>query len=65
MYMYIFLFAFVFAELLSYWNSFAVAFLAIKIRRYLHVSYIQLFDYLRIHNIHNILKYTENENLKP
>ena len=63
--MYIFLFAFVFAKLLSYWNSFAVAFLAIKIRRYLHVPYIQLFDYLRIHNIHNILKYTENENLKP
>ena len=26
---------------------------------------MQLFDCLCIHNIHNILKYTENENLKP
>ena len=27
--------------------------------------YMQLFDYLYIHNIHNILKYIENENIKP
>ena len=45
-------------------NSLGVAFLAIKIVRYLHVSFVQLFDCLRIHNIHIILKYTENENLK-
>ena len=36
---------------LTYWNSFAVAFSAIKIKSYLHVSYMQLFEYLRIHNI--------------
>ena len=47
---------------LSYWNSFAVAFLAIKIKSYLHDSSTQLFEYL---HIHNILKYIENENLKP
>ena len=40
-----------FAYLLSCWNPFAVVILAIKIKRYLHVSYMQLFDYLRIHNI--------------
>ena len=45
------LFVFVFAELLSYWNSFAAAFLAIKIKRYLNVSYKQLFDCFHIHNI--------------
>ena len=37
---------------------------AIKIKGYLHVSYLQLFDYLHIHNIHNVVKYTVNENLK-
>ena len=41
------------------------AFLAIKIKRYLHILYMQLVDYLHIYNIDNILKYTENENLKP
>ena len=45
-------------------NSLAVAFLAIQIKRYLYVSYTQLFDCLHIHNIHIIHKYTENENLK-
>ena len=45
-------------------NSLAVAFLAIKIKRYLYVSYTQLFDCLHILNIHIIPKYTENENLK-
>ena len=45
------LFVFVFAELLSYWNSFAAAFLAIKIKRYLNVSYKQLFDCFHINNI--------------
>ena len=48
---YKYLFVFVFAELLSYWNSFAAAFFAIKIKRCLHVSYMQLSDCLRIHNI--------------
>ena len=46
-------------------NSLAVAFLAVKIKRYHHVSYTQLFDCLRIHNTHIMLEYTENENLKP
>ena len=46
------------AKLLEF-NSFVVVFLAIKIKKYLHVSYKHLFDYLRI------VKYTENENLKP
>ena len=44
------LFVFAFAQLLNYWNSLAVAFL-IKIKRYLCVSYMQLFDYLCIHKI--------------
>ena len=48
---YKYLFVFVFAELLSSWNSFAAAFFAIKIKRCLHVSYMQLSDCLRIHNI--------------
>ena len=43
-------FVFVFAQLLNYWNSFAVAFLAIKIKSYLHVLYMYLLDYLCIHN---------------
>ena len=55
---------FVFAYLLSYWSSFRLTILEIKIKRYLHVSYMQLFDYLYIHNIHNILRYTENKNIK-
>ena len=42
------LFVFIFAYLLSYWNAFTVA---IKIKRYLHVSYMQLFYYLGIYNI--------------
>ena len=46
------------AKLLEF-NSFVVVFLAIKIKKYLHVSYKHLFDYLCI------VKYTENENLKP
>ena len=41
----------IFASLQSYWNSFAVVFLAIKVKRHLHVSYMLLFNYLRIHNI--------------
>ena len=53
------LFVFVFAYLLSYWNSFAIAVSEIKIKRYLQVLYMQLFDYLYIHNIHNILRYTK------
>ena len=40
-----------FAYLLSYWNSFAIAILGIKIKRYLHVSYMQLLDYFYQHNI--------------
>ena len=54
---YIFIFCldvFVFAWLLSYQNSFPAAFLAIKINRCWHVSYMQVFDYLCIHNIYNI-----------
>ena len=46
-----------FVLLLRYWSSFAVAFLAFKIKLYIHVSHKQLFDYL------SILKYMENENL--
>ena len=57
--MYVFV-AFVIIKL----NSLAVAFLAIKIKRYLYVSYTQLFDCLHILNIHIIPKDTENENLK-
>ena len=53
------LFVFVFAYLLSYWNSFAIAVSEIKIKRYLQVLYMQLFDHLYIHNIHNILRYTK------
>ena len=44
------LFAFVFAYFLSYWDSFAVTILAMKIKRYVHVSYMRLFDYLGIYN---------------
>ena len=55
---------FVFAYLLGYMNSFAIPILEIKIKRHLHVSYMQFFDYLCIHNIRNILRYTRNENLK-
>ena len=40
-----------FCWIISYWNSFPVAFLAIKIKDYLHVSYTQLFEYFRMHNI--------------
>ena len=40
-----------FVLLLRYWSSFAAVILAVKIKRYLHVSYMQLFDYLHIHNI--------------
>ena len=40
-----------FVSLLRYWSSFAVAFLAVKIKRYLHFSYMQLFDYLHIHSM--------------
>ena len=35
-----------------------------QIKSYLHVSYMQLLDCLCIHNLYNILTYTENENLK-
>ena len=52
------MFVCLFVLLLRYWSSFAVAFLAIKIKRYVHASYKQLFDYL------DILKYIEKENLK-
>ena len=39
-------------------------FLAIKIKRYLHVLYMQLFDYLCIHTyIHNILRYRRHKRL--
>ena len=48
----------VFAELLNYWNSFTVTFLPIKIKRYLHVPYMQLFDYLGVHNITYITRLT-------
>ena len=41
-------------------NSFAVAFLTTEIKRYLHVSSMYLSDYLYIHNIDIILRYTEN-----
>ena len=34
-------------------------------KEYLHASYIQLLDYLRIHDIHIRLTYTEDENSKP
>ena len=47
-----YLFGFVFAYLLGYWNSSAVTILVMKIKMYVHVSYMQLFDYLRIHNIY-------------
>ena len=51
---------FVFDQLLWYWNSFAVVFLAIKIKTgYLHVSYKQLLDHLCIHIICITVKYTE------
>ena len=40
-----------FAYLLSYWNSFAIAILGIKIKRHLHVSYMQLLGYFYLHNI--------------
>ena len=43
-----------FVLLLRYWSSFAVAFLAAKIKRYLHVSYMQMFDYLHIPGITHI-----------
>ena len=36
--------------LLRYWSSFAVMFLAAKIKRYLHFSCMQLFDYFHIHD---------------
>ena len=36
----------------------------LEMKMYLPVSYKQLFDYLRIYNMHNIVKYTENGNLK-
>ena len=41
--------------------------LAMKIKRYVHVSYMQLFDYLHIHNITYIthLHIRKNENVKP
>ena len=53
-----------FAYLLRYWDFFATTILAIKIKEDLHISYVQLFDYLCMHNIHNIQRYTKNENLK-
>ena len=31
--------------------------MVIEIKSYLHVSYMHLFDYRRIHNIHNKFKY--------
>ena len=40
-----------FVLLLKYWSSFAVTFLAAKCKRYLDFSYMQLFDYLQIHDI--------------
>ena len=52
MYIYFcFFVCFCFCWIISYWNSFPVAFLAIRIKDYLHVKYIQLFDYLRMDNI--------------
>ena len=47
--------------------AFLVAFLTIKIKLrviYIHFSYMQLFDYLGINDIYNILEYTENKILK-
>ena len=35
---FVWLFVFAFDQLLSYWNSLAVAFLAVKIKRHLHFS---------------------------
>ena len=40
-----------FVLLLRYWISFAVVFIAVKIKRCLHVSYVQKFGYLHIHNL--------------
>ena len=68
LYMYfVWLFDFAFALLLSHSNSFAVAFLPIKSKRFLHVSYMQLFTVFEqiTHNIYNIYKYTKDRNLKP
>ena len=62
MYIYIYVFLFVCFCYCLFTNSFAVVILAIKIKRYLHVSYMQFFNYLRIHSI---LRYAENQNLKP
>ena len=63
---YMFLFGcFCFSLINKLLNSFKAAFLVIKMKRYLHASYIQLFDYLRIRDIHIRLTYTEDENSKP
>ena len=49
--MYLFLFVCSFVLLLKYWSSFAITFLATKCTSYLDFSYMQLFDYLQIHDI--------------
>ena len=49
--LFFFLLVFVSSYLLSYWNLFAVMILAIKAESYLHISNMQLFDYLCIYNI--------------
>ena len=51
-YIFVCFFTFVFAELLSCWNSLELAFLPIKIKRHLLVLHMQLFDYICIHNIY-------------
>ena len=53
-FLFVCLFVCLFVSLLRYWSSFAVSFLAVKIKRYLHVSHMQSFDYLHKHNITNI-----------
>ena len=49
-------FVFAFAQLLSYWNSFTEWRFQQSELRGIYIFHI-LFEYLRIHNIHNILKY--------
>ena len=43
-----------FTELLECWSLYSVAFLAVRIKRYAHVSYMQLFDYHGCTNCSNL-----------
>ena len=47
--------------LFVYWNLFSDAFLAIKIKSYLYISYMHLFDYIRTLNI-TYITYLNTEN---